>query len=239
MDQRHLIAKLRVVAVALLFVVGACASMPSSKSEKPLADNPPILFVHGINDTHTHWSPLMQRVLQEGAQHVQAMDYLPNDGSASIADLSKQVDVEAAALMKRTGAKKIDVVAFSLGTQLVRHWMVRRGGREHVRRFVGISGPFAGTAWAHLGFSPVGEELAPGSAFLADLAKESYAPARLTTIYTPLDTVIVPPSSCVVDEADENISISVVLHPLMYKDERVHDVVVRTLAKETIENQRR
>lgn len=210
--------------------------MPSAESQKPLADTPPILFVHGINDTHTHWSPLLERVLREGAQHVQAMDYIPNDGSASIADLSKQVEVEATALMKRTGAKKIDVVAFSLGTQLVRHWMLRRGGRERVRRFIGISGPFAGTAWANLGFSPVGEELKPESAFLADLEKEKYAPARVTTIYTPLDAVIVPPSSCVVEEAEENISISVVLHPLMYSDERVHDAVVRVLAKDVDES---
>ncbi len=169
-------------------------------------------------------------MLTEGTLHLRAMDYVPNDGSVSIVELSKQVDAEATALLEKSGAEKIDVVGMSLGTQVLRYWMLNDGGLAKVRRFVGVAGPFSGTTWAHLGLGPVHDELTPNSPFLQDLEAKSLKPVPVTVICTPYDGVIVPASSCVFDKADHKISIPVISHPRMPFDERVHDAIVKTLA---------
>ncbi len=226
----------RLTGATLAVFLAGCTSTPTSPQSRPLplADVPPIVFVHGIHDTHTKWTSMVERVLAEGAPKVASIDYVPNDGSVSLIVSSQQLSTFVDDLLAETGAERIDVVAFSLGTQVVRHWLIRGGGKAKTRRFVAISGPFHGTTWAHLTTNPIGNELESGSAFLTDLEQVPYAPVEVTSIYTPLDTVIVPPESSVIDEAVANISIPVAVHPGMYEDDRVHDAVVAALAaKET------
>ena len=44
-----------------------CQSLRFMDPPKKLDSNPPILFVHGMNDTHHKWMPILERVLAEGA----------------------------------------------------------------------------------------------------------------------------------------------------------------------------
>ena len=62
----------------------------------------------------------------------------------------------------------------------------------------------------------------PGSPFLADLARsqDRLGKMRVASYRTPMDLVILPPTSSVWDRA-ENLEYPVVLHPLMLNSRKV------------------
>ena len=81
------------------------------------------------------------------------------------------------------------------------------GGHRRTRRFFAISSPFGGTFWSHLYPGLGAAQMAPGSAFLAQLDQtvDLLDGIALYSFWTPFDLVIVPPTSSVWPPA-ENIS---------------------------------
>jgi triacylglycerol lipase len=71
----------------------------------------------------------------------------------------------------------------------------------------------------------------PGSDFLQALngGEEAPGPVRYTSIWTPMDLMIVPPDSSVLQGAD-NISLLNPAHPAMLWDRRVFKLIREALA---------
>lgn len=194
---------------------------------------PPVLLLHGIDDTGRKMEALDRHLGERGWPHRVRFDMVPPDGQESLSVLSRQVAGQAAALLERTGAKRIDLVAFSMGTIIGRHYLQRRGGSAQVRRFVSISGPHHGTLTGFLRGNPGASELRPGSAFLADLNGDpsGLAPVRCTSIWTPFDLMILPAASSRVPWA-RNVTVPVLLHPWMVEDVRVLHAVEAALTED-------
>jgi triacylglycerol lipase len=191
----------------------------------------PVLLVHGIWDTAKVMGPLKTGLLQRGLGPVHALDLVPRGGRASIAELGKLVAVEANALAAREGARRIDIVGFSMGALVARWYVQRGGGKETVRRFVSISGPHHGTLNAYALPLTAVREMRPNSALLRELASDPdpFGPVDVHCVYTPFDLMILPAKSSILAGARSVRAIRVAIHGLMIFDRRVQDHVAAVL----------
>ncbi|MGE5623582.1 MAG: esterase/lipase family protein, partial [Methanocella sp.] len=157
----------------------------------------PVLLVHGIFDTSRTMEGLYRSLRRFGWTGVQAMDLVPNDASAPLEDLARELGERAEEICRAEKADRLDIVGFSMGGLVARYYVKFLGGRERVERLVTISSPHHGTQLAHLSPGPGAREMRPGSAFLKKLnaGEEAPEPVRYTSIWTPLDLMIVPPES--------------------------------------------
>ena len=131
----------------------------------------------------------------------------------------------------REGVTHVDVVGFSMGALVARWFIQRGGGKEHVRRFVSISGPHAGTSIAYAGTSPGAKDMRPDSALLKELAADvdPFGNVEVHCVYTPYDLLILPARSSILVGAQSVKKFSVPTHRRMISDDEVLDYVARLL----------
>lgn len=197
------------------------------------AQQVPLLVVHGLWDSLTRIDPLVQGLRARGIERVLGFDLLPSSGRAPITELARQVAEQADALRRESGAQQIDLLGFSMGALAARCYLQQGGGRTHVRRFISISGPHAGTLTAFaLPFAGV-RDMRPGSALLRALEADAdpYGSVEVHCIYTPLDLMIVPASSSILRGARSIHRVPIPLHRWMIRDPRVLDLAARLLTR--------
>jgi len=152
------------------------------------------LLVHGIYNTGAYMGN-MQRMLEARGWQVYAVSLKPNDASISFEAMAVQLNAFVAAHIP--DGEKFDLVGFSMGGLVCRYYIQKMGGNSRVRRFVTLSTPNHGTLWAWLSGRVGVREMRPRSTFLEELNSNPgvLKPLDYTSIYTPLDLTIVPPSS--------------------------------------------
>lgn len=173
----------------------------------------PVLLIHGIKDDAAKMEPLARHLRAEGRE-VRTMSLRPSWGQKGLDELAEQLAAEADRVFP--AGQKFDLVAFSMGGLVSRYYLQRLGGLDRVRRFVTISTPHRGTALAHLIPNPGCRQMRPGSDFLRDLERDASELKRVgfTSLWTPLDLIILPARSSAVPEA-RNVKLWVLAHPLM------------------------
>jgi triacylglycerol esterase/lipase EstA (alpha/beta hydrolase family) len=192
----------------------------------------PVLFVHGIWDKGDIFDAMVAGLRARGFAHLEAIDLVPNDGSVPLAESAKQLDQAARALLARTGAARLDLVGFSMGSLVARWWLVKQGGRDLAGRFISISGPQSGTLTAHFNRQPGVAEMRPGSDFLRALESDErgFGDVEVLSMWTPLDLMIVPARSGVLKDGEAQ-KFWVALHPLMASDGKVIEAVAAALSR--------
>jgi len=192
----------------------------------PRLDHPPVLLVHGIADSERNMQ-WMARYLRREGWEVHTLNLKPNWGQRGLEPLAAQIDAYARA---QFGTRRFNLVGFSMGGLVSRYYLQRLGGLEHVDHFVTLSAPHNGTLLANLIPNQGCREMRPGSPFLCDLAADAdrLENVKFTSLYTPLDLVIVPPRSSEMPQA-RNIRLPIVAHPLMIFDRRSLRAVAEAL----------
>ena len=128
-----------------------------------------VLLVHGLWGFAQRLAPLKAGLEARGIDNVHALDLVPNDGRAPIAELGAIVGRAASKL-----GEKVDIVGFSMDALVSRWYVQRGGGKERVRRFVSISGPHHGTKVAVAAPSLAGaRDMRPESDLLLDLGSDT------------------------------------------------------------------
>jgi triacylglycerol lipase len=191
----------------------------------------PVLVVHGLWDSRARVEPLVRGLRSRGLTDVSSFDLEPSSGRAPIAELARQVRERADALLAQHACERIDLVGFSMGALASRYYLQRCQGRDHVRRFVSISGPLAGTWTAFaLPFEGV-RQMRPGSALLRDLDADErpFGDVEVHCIYTSLDLMILPATSSVLRNARSVHRLRVPIHRWMLRDRGVLDIVAGIL----------
>jgi triacylglycerol lipase len=223
-----------------LWLMGGCAvttavARAPAPLLAPVEQRVPVLLVHGIDDDASAFDVLRERLEREGWAHVHAFSLVPNDGSESVPAMARQVAREAEALRARTGARRVDVVGFSMGALVTRYWLQLHGGRLVVRRYISISGPHAGTQLAWLRRGKGLRQMRPGSRLLRylDSQRRPWGEVEVHSFWTPWDLTIFPASSSRLRGASER-TFPVLLHPWMVKDGRVIDAVVEVLGSPAV-----
>ena len=223
-----------------LWLMGGCAVTTAMARVPapllaPVEQRVPVLLVHGIDDDASAFDVMRARLAQEGWAHVHALSLVPNDGSESVPALARQVAREVEVLRSRTGARRVDVVGFSMGALVTRCWLQLQGGRLVVRRYISISGPHAGTQLAWLRRGKGVRQMRPRSRLLRYLDSEQrpWGEVEVHSFWTPWDLTIFPASSSRLQGASER-TFPVLLHPWMITDGRVIDAVVEVLGSPAV-----
>ena len=161
---------------------------------------PPVLLVPGWSDRPAVMRRLRRRLIEAGWAE-SAVDVVGfRDRFGSNVAHAEEVAEAAGGLLARTGARRLDVVAHSMGGLAVRLFLAVEGCP--VRRVVFVATPHAGT-WAALAAWGGGRrEMMPGSEFLCALPPIP-PHVRCTTVRTPRDLRIFPGSSACVAGAHD------------------------------------
>lgn len=186
----------------------------------------PLLLLHGIHDTVKLFNRLCVYLREHPGVH--CLDLVANNGDAGLETLAAQV---ASYITNRVpDSEKLDIVGFSMGGLVARYYVQRLDGLSRVQRLITISTPHHGTRMAYLGRNLGARQMRPASDFLKDLNRDAAVlnQIQFTSIWTPLDLMVIPASSSVMPEA-RSISIRVLAHPLMLRDQRVLRMVEQAL----------
>ena len=171
---------------------------------------PPVVLVHGIFSSGEDMERLA-RHLRSQAREVFQPTLAPNGGHAPIEDLARQL---ADFVSEKIGTRRFDLIGFSMGGLISRHYLQRHGGIEKVSRFITMATPHHGTHTARLGGLPGWVQMRPGSEFLRSLESDAdmLRDVSFTSLYTPLNAIIVPARSSEMPQA-RNVRVWAAMHP--------------------------
>jgi pimeloyl-ACP methyl ester carboxylesterase len=129
------------------------------------ADQDVVMLVHGLFATAGVLRPLRRDIEERTGAYTTSFTHPPGPGIASIAH-----DI-AHAVRSITGDVRIHLVGHSIGGVAVRYFVQELGSDPRLVQTVSIGSPFHGAAPARLFPTPVGRDIAPGSALLAQLER--------------------------------------------------------------------
>lgn len=199
----------------------------SARSKAPVvAERNPVILVHGIYSSSDDMQRMAQLLRTEGWE-VHTPTLTPAGGQLPLEELAVQL---SAFIHRKVGGRKFDLVGFSMGGLVSRYWVQRMGGLERVERFITLASPHQGTRMAELMRSPGARQMRQGSEFLQDLASDAEVlrSLKFTSIYTPLDTIIVPARSSEMPQA-RNIRLWAAMHPSLILEARCARMVADAL----------
>jgi triacylglycerol esterase/lipase EstA (alpha/beta hydrolase family) len=208
---------------------GANAPGTNDWSCRPSKRHPrPVVLVHGlIGNRATNW-PTYGPLLKNNGYCVFALTYgvkaLPEPykffgGLDRMQSSAREVKAFVAKVLRRTGAREVDIVGHSEGTVVPAYYVKYLGGARHVKRYVAIAGAYRGTNVAGLatvysfgkalGLTPAivdvlepvfasGPQLLSGSDFMKKLNRGGSARTpgvSYTNIITRYDELVMPSSS--------------------------------------------
>ena len=106
--------------VAFGLLVGAHPASASSSAQPGFRQNP-ILFVHGIEGSGAQFASQAMRFMSNGYPNrwIDEVDYNSSRAVGDKSEVDQQIDEAIAALKRRTGRAKVDVIAHSLGTSVM------------------------------------------------------------------------------------------------------------------------
>jgi triacylglycerol lipase len=219
-----------IAAAGSMLLIALAVAALASCGPKQAAENAmlPVVFVPGIWDTGGTFDRLAEALGKAGRKTYE-VTLAPDDGSVSLPVLAKELRTF---LNDRLGRwSRFDLVAFSMGGLVARSYVQRLGGLARVDHFVTISTPHHGTTTADLGNQPGFLDMQPDSKFLLGLDRDAARLSRImfTSIWTPLDLMIVPADSSRMPVGDE-VKLTVLTHQWMMTDSRVIDAVLAALA---------
>ena len=194
----------------------------------PPAAARPVILVHGIYSSGRDLTRLARHLEREG-RTVLRLDLTPCDGGCGLDELACQLDTF---VRENVPSGKFDLVGFSMGGLVSRYYVQRLGGVDRVEHFVTLAAPHNGTLMAGANRLPGVVQMRRGSPFIRELARDLDVLNRVefTSIYTPLDLVIVPAHSSELPQA-RNIRIWALMHPSLILEKRCLRAVSTALAE--------
>lgn len=169
----------------------------------------PILFVHGYGGNGANWQDMKARFTADGWQEVELYAYNYSfiaSNATSAAEIRDQVDD----IIRKTGASRVDIIAFSMGSVSSRYYLKNLDGTLRVDAWVSLAGPNHGTDAAenrNCQLTPC-REIVPGSAFLTALNSGDETPGivRYGTWRSPCDATINPDESVILAGATNTLT---------------------------------
>lgn len=195
---------------------------------RKVGDRNPVLLIHGIDDTADVFSTMAPYLRVQGWQTYD-LNLIPCNGDVGLDQLAQQV----ADYVTQTfpANQPIDLVGFSMGGIISRYYVQRLGGIDRVQRFVTISSPHQGTWTAYLRPNLGASQMRWGSPFMNALNSDvdMLQTLHFTSIWTPLDLMIVPAESSRLPVGKE-VVVNVPAHSWMLTHSRSLQAVCNALA---------
>ena len=207
------------VSVMALCAAGAAVTPASSMAQDP------ILFVHEYLESASLWNTMIGRFEKDGYKKSELSAYTYNTSQSNKID-AEEVKSKVEALLKATGATKVDIIAHSMGSLNSRWYIKFLGGESKVDDWVSLGGPNHGTETANLCGSTSCVEMRVGSKFLSELNAGDETPGEVNygTWWSPCDEIINPDESVVLTGAS-NHKTACISHTALTTDETVYKEV--------------
>ena len=186
-----------------------------------------VVLVHGIFDT--------PRILRRMSVHLAGLGFrplaprlTPRSAACGLEKLAHQL--KAFIDEQVPDGERFDLVGFSMGGLVGRHYIQRMAGIGRVRRFISISSPHHGSYMAYALWNQGCRDMRPGSEFLRELNREAAMLARVgfVSIWSPMDLMIVPAKNSRLGVGEE-FTLPVPFHPMMAMSRRSVELVGRLL----------
>jgi pimeloyl-ACP methyl ester carboxylesterase len=188
-------------------------------------DRNPVLMIHGYSMNASIYWLMKARLRKDGWSHLHTITLSPP--WASITLFSQQVKAKIDEILDKTGAKKVDIVAHSMGGLVSRYYIKRLEGEKNISRLITIASPLAGTYAAYLGIGACMREMCPGSKFLEELdfRPEEFPRLPQTAIYSDLDELVIPHRSATTGKKEIDIFLPNLGHAAFLYSPRVYQKV--------------
>ncbi|MBX3014730.1 MAG: hypothetical protein KF832_24635 [Caldilineaceae bacterium] len=185
------------------------------------------ILVPGFNDDERCLATL-ERFLQQEGFPAYAISPQPSDGTVGIDELATQLATTIAA--KFLPELPLNLVGFSMGGLICRSYLQQLGGLLRTERLITIATPHQGTWSAFTCQRPACLQMRPGSSFLTALNADLSPLAQLnfTSIWTPLDLMILPATSSYLPVGEMKPILSP-FHPALLMDGRILQTVATQL----------
>lgn len=187
---------------------------------RPTPGLPPVVVVHGFLGHADCLRPLARSLLAAGFPEVVRVAY-----PSTRRTLPEIIDAIATAA-RPYGT--VDLVGHSLGAVACRAWLKTGDGATHVRRFVSLGGPHAGTIWWRATPPWLHDVLAPEGAWTERLA-DGPEPVPTTVIRAAYDQQVFPPKRASIPGVDEVVIGGLGHNGLLWSAE-AHAAVVEALS---------
>jgi triacylglycerol lipase len=212
--------RLTAIACALALCITGSALAPAGAGAQD-----PILFVHGYVESASLWNTMIANFEKDGYSKSFLSAYSYNTSQSNKVD-AEEVKSKVEALLKSTGATKVDIVAHSMGSLNSRWYVKFLGGETKVDDWVSLGGPNHGTETANFCFSTSCVEMRVGSKFLAELNAGDETPGTVNygTWWSPCDEIINPDSSVALSGAT-NTKTACISHTALTTDKTVYEQV--------------
>jgi triacylglycerol lipase len=212
--------RLTAILTAIALCITGTALAPAGASAQD-----PILFVHGYVESASVWNTMIGRFEKDGYAKSSLSAYSYNTSQSNKVD-AEEVKSKVEALLKSTGATKVDIIAHSMGSLNSRWYIKFLGGESKVDDWVSLGGPNHGTEFANFCGSTSCVEMRIGSKFLGELNAGDETPGTVNygTWWSPCDEIINPDSSVALSGATNNKT-ACISHTALMNDETVYKSV--------------
>ena len=159
----------------------------------------PVLLVHGVLCNAGVWTRFARYLRREGIEGVYSLSYGPP--LASIESFAEQLAAKIDEVLAATGARRLVIVAHSMGGLVTRAYLRRYGARK-IARVLTIGSPHHGSvfAWLFPGISLA--QMRPGNAWLAVLNRAPRDPSlRFVSLWSWHDSMVAPQTSSELPDA--------------------------------------
>jgi pimeloyl-ACP methyl ester carboxylesterase len=208
-----------------LFPLARLRPMPTPG---PPGVHPPVLLVHGYLGHRDMLRPLARRLLSDGWDTVERLGY--RSTTARLEDIVEHIRSAAIPLAEAYGGP-IDLVGHSLGALASRAWIKAFEGDKHVRRFVSLGGPHAGTTWYFLSPPWLHDALRPDGPW-AERLSEGPEPVPTTVVRARYDHQVFPPARARIDGVREVVLGGYGHNGLLWARE-AHEAVIHALTEDS------
>ena len=177
-----------------------------------------VLLLHGVLCNAGVLLPLRRHLDAQGLGQIYALSYGPP--LASIETFAQQMAVKVDAIVATTGARRIAIVAHSMGGLVARAYLRRYGGGR-ISRLITIGTPHHGSVFAHFAFGRSLAEMRLRSEWITDLGNAAAAPGvPVVSLWSWHDSMVAPQTSSVLEGAD-NVALSGIGHNALLADPEV------------------
>ena len=188
----------------------------------PQRSDAPVLLIHGVLCNAGVWYPMKRWLEARGVSPIYTLSYGPP--LASIDVFAQQAARRIDEVLADTGARRIVVVAHSMGGLVMRAYLRDHGGGR-IARLITIATPYEGSMHAWLGTGASLAQMRPGNAWLAALAPVRGDEPPIVSLWSWHDSMVSPPTSARVPFG-ENVEFAGVGHTALLRN---RDVFARVL----------
>lgn len=192
----------------------------------PERSDMPILLVHGVLCNAGVWHRFVRWLGERGVAPVYAISYGPP--LAPIEHFAQQLAHRIDAILAATGARRVTVVAHSMGGLVVRTYLRAFGGAK-LARVVTLGTPHEGSMHAWMAIGACLAQMRPGNAWLAALGPPPDDAPPIVSLWSWHDSMVAPQTSSRI-AFGENVEIVGVAHNALLRDPRVFERLLEQIA---------